>query len=362
MRFPTEWKVFKAPSRQRCALAATAIACLMMTGATERRLPALAADGAGRSVPMRQYAAGYARPAIVPSPIDNAHTPEREALGRSLFFDPRLSGSDRISCASCHNPALSWGDGLPRAVGLAKKPLGRRTPTILNLAWSDSMFWDGRAESLEKQALGPIQAAGEMNLTLDRMVAKIVAIPGYTVLFARAYPGEPIAEATVAKAIATFERQIVSGTAPFDRWQAGADGAMSPEARRGFELFNTKARCATCHSGWRFSDDSFHDVGVPGADLGRGTILPDIAAMQHAFKTPTLRNVARRAPYMHDGSIASLEDVVELYDRGGLARRPSLSTDIAPLRLTPEEKQDVIAFLGALTSTDTPVEIPALPR
>jgi cytochrome c peroxidase len=137
---------------------------------------------------------------------------------------------------------------------------------------------------------------------------------------------------------------------------------MSPEAQRGFELFNTKAHCAKCHSGWRFTDDGFYDVGVPGADLGRGTILPDIPAVQHAFKTPTLRNVARRAPYMHDGSLAGLEQVVELYDRGGLVTRPSLSTEIKPLHLTSEEKRDVIAFLGALTSTDMPVEIPALPR
>jgi cytochrome c peroxidase len=359
MRLPTG---LHAPSRQTCALVATAIACLMLTGMTARRDPAHAAASSERRFAMRQYGNSYVRPTAIPFPKDNPHTPEREALGRSLFFDPRLSGSDRISCASCHNPALSWGDGLPRAVGHTKKPLGRRTPTVLNLAWSDSMFWDGRAESLEEQALGPIQAPGEMNLTLERMVAKIGAIPGYQKLFARGYPGEPIGESTVAKAIATFERQIVSGTAPFDRWQAGADSAMSPEALRGFELFNTKAHCATCHSGWRFTDDSFHDVGVPGADRGRGTILPDIVAMQHAFKTPTLRNVAGRAPYMHDGSIASLEDVVELYDRGGLARRASLSTEIKRLHLTPDEKHEVIAFLHALTSTDTPVEIPALPR
>jgi cytochrome c peroxidase len=362
MKFQIGRVVLRAPSRQTCALAATATACMMLTGMTARRVPAHAADVAERRVAMRQYAPSYARPIAIPFPKDNPGTPEREALGRSLFFDPRLSGSDRISCASCHNPALSWGDGLPRAVGHTKKPLGRRTPTLLNLAWSDSMFWDGRAESLEEQALGPIQAAGEMNLSLDRMVAKIGAIPGYQTLFARGYPGEPISETTVAKAIATFERQIVSDTAPFDRWQAGADSAMSPEARRGFELFNTKAACATCHSGWRFTDDSFHDIGVPGADRGRGTILPDIAAMQHAFKTPTLRNVASRAPYMHDGSIASLEDVVELYDQGGLARRASLSAEIRRLRLTPDEKQDVIAFLRALTSMDAPVEIPALPR
>jgi cytochrome c peroxidase len=267
---------------------------MMLSGTGARRSPAYAAT-AVRSLTMRQYAKNYARPTVIPFPTDNSPTPEREALGRTLFFDPRLSGSNRTSCASCHNPALSWGDGLARAVGHANKPLGRRTPTILNLAWSDSMFWDGRAESLEEQALGPIQAPGEMNLPLDRMVAKIGGIPGYQTLFARGYPGEPIAETT-------------------------------------------------------------------GADPGRGTILPDIAAMQHAFKTPTLRNVARRAPYMHDGSIAHLEDVVELYDQGGLDRRPSLAVEIRRLHLTPEEKQDVVAFLCALTSTDAPVEIPTLPR
>jgi cytochrome c peroxidase len=359
MQFPADWKALRVPTRQACALAATAAACAMLAGTTTGRIRA---DVAGHGVAVRPYVKNYARPTAIPFPSDNRPTEERTVLGRSLFFDPRLSGSNLISCASCHNPALSWGDGLPRAVGHTKTPLRRRTPTLLNLAWSATMFWDGRAESLEEQALGPIQAAGEMNLRLDLMVVKITAIPGYRELFARGYPGEPIGEATIAKAIATFERRIVSGTSPFDRWRTVAENAMSPEAQRGFELFNTKARCATCHSGWRFTDDSFYDVGVRGDDRGRGAILPGIETMQYAFKTPTLRNVARRAPYMHDGSVASLEDVVELYDQGGLARRPSLSAEIKPLRLTPEEKHDLIAFLGALTSVDTPVEVPSLPR
>ena len=224
------------------------------------------------------------------------------------------------------------------------------------------MFWDGRADTLEEQALGPIQAPGEMNMNLDRMVEKIGAIPGYRELFARAYPDLPIGGTTVARAIATFERQIVSGTAPFDRWVSDPDRVMPEAAQRGFVLFNTKAQCATCHSGWRFTDDSFHDIGVTGTDRGRGAILPGIDAMQYAFKTPTLRNVARRGPYMHDGSVATLEDVIELYDPGGLTRRPSLSADIKPLRLTPAEKRDLVAFLQALTSKDKSVGIPALPR
>ena len=351
--------MLRATRRHPYRFGATAVACLMLAGTTARRAPA---DAAEQTLAARRFVKSYARPAAVPFPPNNQPTPAREALGKSLFFDPRLSGSDRIACASCHNPALSWGDGLARAVGHEKTPLARRTPTILNLAWSDSMFWDGRVESLEEQALGPIQAPGEMNLALDRMVAKIGAIPGYRQLFADGYPGEPIAEATVAKAIATFERRVVSGTAPFDRWQAGATDAMSADAQHGFELFNTKARCSKCHDGWRFTDDSFHDIGIPGTDRGRGTILPNIEVMQYAFKTPTLRNVTGRAPYMHDGSVATLEDVVELYDRGGLARRPSLSPEIQPLRLTAGEKRDVLAFLRALTSVYTPVEIPPLPR
>src|SRR6185295_3086857 len=362
MRFRAGWKVVRTTRRHPYRVGAAAVACLMLAGTTGRRAPALAADAAQRTLAARRYLKTYARPAAVPFPQNNQHTAAREALGKSLFFDPRLSGSDRISCASCHNPALSWGDGLARAVGHGKTPLSRRTPTILNLAWADSMFWDGRAESLEEQALGPIQAPGEMNLTLDRMVAKIGAIPGYQSLFASGYPGEPIAETTVAKAIATFERRIVSGRAPFDRWQAGAGDAMSADAQHGFELFNTKGRCSTCHGGWRFTDDSFHDIGIPGTDRGRGTIRPNIEVMQHAFKTPTLRNVAGRAPYMHDGSVATLEDVVELYDAGGRARRASLSPEIKPLRLTVGEKRDLIAFLQTLTSESTRVEIPALPR
>jgi cytochrome c peroxidase len=310
----------------------------------------------------RSYAHKYRRPTTIPAPDDNAHTPEREALGKSLFFDPRLSGSNAISCASCHNPTLAWGDGLPRAIGHGRKTLGRRTPTLVNLAWADSMFWDGRAETLEEQALNPIQAPAEMNLNLDRMIEKLRAIPGYRELFARAYPDQPIGATTVALALAAFERQIVSGIAPFDRWVSGDDDAMPAAAHRGFALFNTKAQCAACHSGWRFTDDSFHDIGVTGTDRGRGAIHPHLDTIQYAFKAPTLRNVAQRAPYMHDGSVATLDDVIDLYDQGGLAKRPSLSAEIKPLGLTAEEKRDLVAFLQTLTSVDKTVDIPAPPR
>lgn len=310
----------------------------------------------------RRYFNDYTRPKSIAFPTDNAYTPERELLGKTLFFDPRLSGSNWISCATCHNPALSWGDGLPRAIGHGMQVLGRRTPTILNLAWSPALFWDGRAGSLEEQALGPIAAPGEMNMPLDKMVGKISSVPGYRSMFDKAYPAENIDAKTIAKAIANFERTVVSGKSPFDRWVDGDESAVSAEAKRGFSLFNGKANCAKCHSGWRFTDDSFHDIGVPGSDPGRGKLFQTISTMQNAFKTPSLRNVDRRAPYMHDGSVPTLEEVVELYQSGGRVKRQSLSAEIKPLNLTDQEKSDLVAFLKTLSSADRPVEIPTLPR
>lgn len=303
----------------------------------------------------------YQRPQTIPFPESNSYTPERELLGRTLFFDPRLSGSGLMSCATCHNPALAWGDGLPRALGDGMKALDRRTPTILNLAWSELLFWDGRADSLEEQALKPVESEEEMNLPLSRMLEILRTLPGYVQLFQDAYPGEGINEETVAKAIAAYERTIVSGMAPFDRWVQGDDAAVSPAAKRGFYLFNTKAACASCHSGWRFTDDSFHDIGVADNDKGRGQHIP-VELMQHAFKTPTLRNVDERYPYMHDGSEETLLDVIELYDRGGRIHRSSRSFQIRQLQLSESEKSDLLAFLATLTSKDKPVQLPALPR
>jgi cytochrome c peroxidase len=303
----------------------------------------------------------YIRPASTPFPADNLYSNDRERLGKTLFFDPRLSQSGSISCASCHNPGFSWGDGLPRGIGTGMKPLGRRSPTILNAAWSDLLFWDGRADSLEMQALGPIASQREMNMPLDAMVKVLQGIPEYSALFARAYPGEPINEKTVARAIASFERTVVSGQAPFDKWIAGDETAISEDAKRGFDLFNGKAGCVQCHSEWNFTDNGFHDVGLEDSDRGRGERLP-LEGMQFAFKTPTLRNVDRRAPYMHEGNERTLAEVLDFYDRGGDARRKSLSPEMVPLHLTPQEKTDLRAFLSTLTSVDKPVEFPIFPR
>ena len=308
-----------------------------------------------------EYMRKYLRPAGPGFPAANTYSEARELLGRTLFFDPRLSGSKFISCATCHNPGFAWGDGLPKGIGDGMKPLKRHTPTILNAAYGELMFWDGRANSLEAQALGPIKSPAEMNQPLGHAVETISSISGYKPLFDKAYPGEPISEDTIAKAIATFERTVVSGQAPFDRWTAGDEHAVSESAKRGFDLFNRKAGCAQCHSGWNFTDSGFHDVGVADDDLGRGALIK-IESMQHAFKTPTLRNVTLRAPYLHNGSESSLAEVIDFYDAGGRAQRPSLAPEIHPLHLTAADKADLIEFLRTLTSVEKPATVPTLPR
>jgi len=322
---------------------------------------AIAAPGVGEKPLRSDWKKKYVRPGKIPFPDDNGFSKEKELLGRTLFFDPRLSGSRSIACSSCHNPGFAWGDGLPKAIGAGMKVLGRRSPTILNSAWAELLFWDGRADSLEQQALGPIAAPGEMNQDLDAMVATIKAISEYSPLFEKAYPGEPISSGTVAKALATFERTIVSAQAPFDEWIAGRENAISDDAKSGFDLFNGSAGCAKCHTEWLLSDGGFHDIGIEGTDPGRSKNLP-LAAMQSAFKTPTLRNIDRRAPYMHDGSEATLEQVVEFYNQGGKARRPSLAPEIKPLNLTLQEKRQLVEFLKSLTSNDAPATMPVLPR
>lgn len=312
--------------------------------------------------PSAKYFKDYQRPDSIPFPNDNAFSKERELLGRTLFFDPRLSGSNWISCASCHNPGFSWGDGLPKGIGADMKVLGRRTPTILNLAWGELMFWDGRVSSLEEQALEPLSASAEMNLPHHLLIPKLESIPGYRELFRAAYPGEGMSLPTVAKAISVFERTIVSGEAPFDRYVRGDRRAISSEAKKGFVLFNEKALCSKCHSGWRFSDEGFYDIGIDDEDLGRGKILSDIESVQHAFKTPTLRNVVERAPYFHDGSAKTLSELVAFYNQGGKARRTTVSEHVKPLNLSVDEQAAIVAFLKTLSSQDKPVSYPVLPH
>lgn len=325
----------------------TTLCLLLVAGAAYAERPAALAD--------------FERPANVPAPRSNPVTPQKVSLGQMLFFDPRLSGSGAISCASCHNPALAWGDGLPRGIGHMGTTLGRRSPTILDVAFGEPYFWDGRAATLEEQAKGPLGSKSEMNMQAEAAIGRIAAMPAYQNAFAQAYPGQAISLDTIAAAIATFERTVVSGEAPFDRWVKGDESAVSDSAKRGFVLFNGKANCAVCHAGWRMTDDGFHDIGLPDDDRGRAAVAPGIEQLEHAFKTPTLRNVSQRAPYMHNGTVATLAAVIDHYDTG-FVHRASLDTQMKPLGLTAEEKADLLAFLDTLTGAAAPATIPVLPH
>ncbi len=303
-------------------------------------------------------------PQIVESP-SNPMSPARVALGKALFFDPRLSGSQSMSCASCHNPSLGWSDGLPTAIGQGMSKLRRATPTIVNSAYGSVFMWDGRKHSLEDQALGPIQAKDEMNMDMTILLERLSTIKGYREMFDHAYPGEGITPDAIAKAIASFERTVVSTNTPFDRWRRGEQRAVSDAAKRGFELFLGKADCVACHQGFNFTDEGFHNIGVKTVDGmkdddGRYEQLK-LRGMKGAFKTPTLREVALTAPYMHNGIYTTLEEVVDHYDRGGDVK-DNLDISMRPLKLSTQEKIDLVEFMKTLTSERLEFAVPRLPQ
>jgi cytochrome c peroxidase len=306
--------------------------------------------------------ASYRRPAAIPFPSSNPYSEAKAALGKKLFFDPLLSRSRTLSCATCHDPSLSWSDGRSRAIGEDPKGLPLRTPTLIDVASTEPLGWDGKFRDLESVAFGPITNPAIMNLTESELIERLSAGPAYIDAFAQAFGDGAVTRPRIEAAFATFERTIVAGQSPFDRWIMGDKTAISAAAKRGFQVFNGKAHCATCHNGPSFTDGSFQDIGTAkGDDVGRGRLFPTSEKLRYAFKTPTLRDVARRAPYMHDGSVATLEDVIELYDEGGIDR-PSRSPSIRPLSLTASEKQDLIAFLRTLTASSPPATFPRLPR
>jgi cytochrome c peroxidase len=340
---------------RQAATLAGALALLLCVGGT------IFAAGEAGLHSLRQK---YQRPAAIPYPEDNPYSHAKYVLGRTLFFDPILSGSKLRSCSTCHNPGLSWGDGQPRAIGEKQEPLssGLRTPTLIDVAWTPKLGWDGHFTSLEGVAIGPITSPENMNLPPDAMIERLSAIPGYVMAFDAAFGKGDISVPKTEQALATFERSIVSDEAPFDHWIAGDERAIDAAAKRGFALFNGKANCAACHTGWAFTDASFHDIGVAkDNDVGRGRLFPSSVKLKYAFKTPTLRDVARRGPYMHDGSLATLNDVIDLYNRGGIVR-PSRDDEIHQLNLPQSDKSDLIAFLQTLNGPPKPFSVPALPR
>ena len=278
-------------------------------------------------------------------------------LGERLFFDPRLSASNTLSCAGCHQPQSSWTDHRARARGEGRESLALRAPTLLNVGLLDRYGWTGRFRDIEAVSFFAISSAANMNLKIDDLLARLGTDPAYVQAFAADFPDKAISKRNIGLALAEFVGSVSSGPAPFDRWIAGDEAAIGPPAKRGFVLFNDKARCARCHSGWAFTDGSFHDIGTAtGDDIGRGKLFPTSVKLRYAFKTPTLRDVASRAPYAHDGSVARLADMIDLYDKGGIDR-PSRSEGIAPLHLSATEKADLLAFLQTLSGPSTFAEI-----
>ncbi|AWB20742.1 tryptophan tryptophylquinone biosynthesis enzyme MauG [Methylobacterium currus] len=326
------------------------IAAILIGGASAAAEPDIAA-----------LKALYRRPASIPFPENAPYSPQLATLGKMLFFDPRLSGMQNLSCASCHNPSFGYEVPVPGAIGATNTPLARKAPTILNAAWMPVLFWDGRAPTLEAQAQGPITAAVEMNGKFPEIVARLKAIPDYDAQFRRLFPETGASREAVLTAIATYERTVVAGWAPFDRWVEGNEDAITPAAKRGFALFAGKARCAACHTGWTFTDDKFHDLGIPTRDLGRAGVASDEPGARHAFKTPGLRNLTYRAPFGHAGQFADLEGILTFYEGGGVDR-PSKSPLMRPIALSQPERQDLLAFLRSLTAEQTETALPNLPN
>lgn len=323
-------------------------------------------------------------------PKDNPITKAKVELGRQLYFEPRLSRDATVSCATCHSPAKGWSDGLPVSTGIGAQKGDRSAPTIVNRALAPVQFWDGRAASLEEQAVGPVGNPIEMGFDVAKAAERLAGIPGYRIQFEKIFGGGPTAD-RVAKAIASFERTVLTGASPND-WYVAAlpylgsepeagdtaedlrrrDDAiagakkhpLSAAAARGRELFFNKAQCSLCHVGDNFSDEQFHNLGVgmdrPAFDAGREKHTKK-ESDRGAFRTPTVRDVALTAPYMHDGSLKTLLEVVEHYDKGGIPNR-WLDPKVRKLGLTPQEKSDLVAFMEqGLTGVATPVEVPRLP-
>jgi len=286
-------------------------------------------------------------------PADNPITKEKVELGRLLFFDKRLSANNTIACASCHIPALAFTDGQPVSTGINSQQGGRSAPTAINRGFSTAQFWDGRAATLEDQSIGPFANLIEHGFAShDELIKKINSIKGYKKLFSDVYGKSKLTKENVGRAIAAFQRTLISGNSPFDRFDYDGDQkAISESAKRGKNLFFDKARCNLCHMGTNFSDEKFHNIGIgwddsDTLDLGRYRVSKNEKDLG-AFKTPTLREITKTAPYMHDGRFATLEDVIKHYNKGGV-KNPFLDNQVIPLNLSDLEIKDLLSMLRSL--------------
>lgn len=303
-------------------------------------------------------------PTVVPISATNLNYAAKVELGKQLYFDGRLSKNNQVPCAACHVPTTGFADARQVSIGVGGAIGDRQAPTILNTAYNPLQFWDGRVGSLEEQVLGPIQEEDEMAETIENVVKKIGKVKGYQQQF-RAVFGTDVNMQGIAEAIAAYERTVISANSAFDKYMSGDATAMDEAAIRGMALFKGKARCILCHNGPNFTDNDFHNLGVPQVgpmkeDHGRFYVT----RQEHdkgAFKTPTLRSITETAPYMHDGVFKTLEEVVDFLDQGG-GHNPNLSQMVKPLGLTQQEKADLIAFLKALTGEKIKFEMPKLPK
>ena len=290
-------------------------------------------------------------PHLPPLPATNSQTEEKVELGNMLFFEPRISSSGVISCATCHNPALGWSDRIPRAVGHNGQVGERNTPTVLNSGFLDAQFWDGREPDLEAQALGPIQADVEMAMQLEHALERLAEFERYQDKFSAAYPDQedPINADNLGQALAAFQRTLNTPDAPFDRYLRGDMGAISEQAKNGMVAFVDNG-CIACHRGPNFTDSQFHAIQVPGSkDLGRYVVTGE-ESDQYRFRTPTLRNVAATYPYMNNGATPTLEEAISVMGKEMLGREFDEST-----------VNEIAAFLNTLTGEMPAFEVPALP-
>jgi cytochrome c peroxidase len=292
----------------------------------------------------------------------NPYTPDKAELGWLLFFDKRLSVDGTVSCASCHQPERAFTDGQAVSIGLRGQRGARSAPTLVNCAWNADLFWDGRSKSLEEQLIEPLTNPVEMGNSEQSLLKTLAGIPGYRARFKKVFGEDRITLDRVAKAMATFERTLLSGNSPYDRFKAGDRKALTELQQEGMEIFfSNRARCDSCHEGLNFTNGKFANIGIsmdrPKPDLGQYNITGQ-EADKGAFKTPTLREIAQTGPYMHDGSLATLEEVVEHYDKGGI-KNPWLHQDIKPLHLTPRQKKALVAFLKALSGEGWRIKAPA---
>ncbi len=299
----------------------------------------------------------------LPIPADNPMTPEKVELGKMLYFDKRVSKDGNVSCATCHDPKMAWAEHTPTSTGILKQVGGRNSPSVINAAYASAQFWDGRAASLEEQATGPVENPIEMGHTMESLVAQFSKIPEYEKRFQKVF-GTGVTKEGFAKAIAAFERTVLSGDSPYDRFVKGDKSALSEAQQRGLDLF--KDNCAVCHTPPLFSNYQYYNAGVgmdqPKPDEGRKTVTGKDKDLGK-FRVPSLREVANTYPYFHDGSVKTLEDAVALMANGG-KDNPNLAIQLKALReakLSEQDRKDLVELLKALSGKYPVIEPPTLP-